>query len=70
MDIDLSKVIGYSKDSLKSRTLMRAIMEDLLPDKTRKMNVLLRMYSYAGTESLEYARKEGYQIENASKLKS
>lgn len=44
MDIDLSKVIGYSKDSLKSRTLMRAIMKDLYPDKTREMNVLLDIY--------------------------
>lgn len=44
MDIDLSKVIGYSKDCLKSRTLMRAIMKDLYPDKTREMNVLLDIY--------------------------
>lgn len=44
MDIDLSKVVGYSKDSLKSRTLMRSIMQDLFPDKTREMNILLSVY--------------------------
>jgi hypothetical protein len=44
MDIDLSKVIAYSKDSLQSRALMRAIMLDLYPGKTREMNVLLDVY--------------------------
>ena len=44
MDIDLSKVIGYSRDSLQSRALMRSIMLDLYPDKTREMNVLLDVY--------------------------
>ena len=44
MDIDLSKVIGYSKDSLQSRVLMRSIMLDLYPGKTREMNVLLDVY--------------------------
>ncbi len=44
MDIDLSKVIGYSRDSLQSRALMRSIMLDLYPGKTREMNVLLDVY--------------------------
>ncbi len=44
MSIDLSKVIGYSKDSLQSRALMRAIMQDLYPNSTREMNVLLDVY--------------------------
>lgn len=44
MDIDLSKVIGYSKDSLQSRALMRSIMLDLYPGKTREMNILLDVY--------------------------
>lgn len=44
MDIDLSKVIGYSRDSLQSRALMRSIMLDLYPGKTRKMNILLSVY--------------------------
>lgn len=44
MDIDLLKVIGYSRDSLQSRALMRSIMLDLYPGKTREMNVLLDVY--------------------------
>lgn len=44
MDIDLAKVIGYSRDSLQSRALMRSIMLDLYPGKTREMNVLLDVY--------------------------
>lgn len=44
MEIDLSKVIIYSKDSLQSRALMRSIMLDLYPGKTREMNVLLDVY--------------------------
>lgn len=44
MDIDLSKVIGYSRDCLQSRTLMRSIILDLYPGKTREMNVLLDVY--------------------------
>lgn len=44
MDIDLQKVIGYSRDSLQSRALMRAVMLDLYPGKTREMNVLLDVY--------------------------
>ena len=44
MEIDLSRVIGYSKDSLQSRALMRSIMLDLYPGKTREMNVLLSVY--------------------------
>ena len=44
MEINLSRVIGYSKDSLQSRALMRAIMLDLYPGKTLEMNVLLDVY--------------------------
>lgn len=44
MEIDLSRVIAYSKDSLQSRALMRSIMLDLYPGKTREMNVLLDVY--------------------------
>ena len=44
MNIDLSKVIGYSKDSLQSRALMRSIMLDLYPDDTLEMNVLLDVF--------------------------
>ena len=44
MDIDLSKVIGYSRNSLQSRALMRSIILDLYPGKTREMNVLLDVY--------------------------
>lgn len=44
MDIDLSKVIGYSRDSLQSRALMRAIIQDLYPGKIREMNILLDVY--------------------------
>lgn len=44
MEIDLSKVIGYSKNSLQSRALMKSIMLDLYPGKTREMNVLLDVY--------------------------
>lgn len=44
MEIDLSKVIGYSRSSLQSRALMRSIMLDLYPGKTREMNVLLDVY--------------------------
>ncbi|MGF0019915.1 leucine-rich repeat domain-containing protein [Sporofaciens sp. SGI.106] len=42
--IDLSKVIGYSKDCLQSRSLMRAVILDLYPGQTREMNVLLDVY--------------------------
>ena len=42
--IDLSKVIGYSKDCLQSRSLMRAVILDLYPWQTREMNVLLDVY--------------------------
>ena len=42
--IDLSKVIGYSKDCLQSRALMRAVILDLYPGQTREMNVLLDVY--------------------------
>ena len=42
--IDLSKVIGYSKDCLQSRSLMRAVILDLYPGQTREMNVLLDIY--------------------------
>ena len=44
MDIDLKKVIGYSRDSLQSRALMRSIILDLYPGKTREMKVLLDVY--------------------------
>ena len=44
MNIDLSKVIGYSRDSLQSRALMRSIMLDLYPGRTKEMNVLLDVY--------------------------
>jgi len=44
MKIDLSRVIGYSRDSLQSRALMRAIMLDLYPGQTLEMNVLLDVY--------------------------
>jgi hypothetical protein len=44
MKIDLSKVVGYSKDCLQSRALMRAIISDLYPNETREMNVLLDIY--------------------------
>ena len=42
--IDLGKVIGYSKDCLQSRSLMRAVILDLYPGQTREMNVLLDVY--------------------------
>lgn len=44
MIINLSEVINYSKDSLQSRALMRSIMLDLYPGKTREMNILLNVY--------------------------
>lgn len=44
MEIDLNKVIGYSKDCLRSRALMRAVILDLYPEATREMNVLLTVY--------------------------
>ncbi len=44
MVIDLAKVIGYSKDCLQSRSLMRAVMLDLYPGQTREMNVLLDVF--------------------------
>lgn len=44
MDIDLSRVIGYSRDSLQSRALMRSIMFDLYPSKIREINILLNVY--------------------------
>ena len=42
--IDLGKVLGYSKDCLQSRSLMRAVILDLYPGQTREMNVLLDVY--------------------------
>ena len=42
--IELSKVIGYSKDCLQCRSLMRAVILDLYPGQTREMNVLLDVY--------------------------
>lgn len=44
MEIDLSKVIAYSQDSLKSRSSMRSIMRELYPGHTREMNLLLNVY--------------------------
>ena len=44
MEIELSKVIAYSKDCLQSRALMRSIMLDLYPGRTLEMNVLLCIY--------------------------
>lgn len=44
MEIDLQRVLSYSKDSLQSRALMRSIILDLYPGKTREMNVLLDIY--------------------------
>lgn len=44
MEIDLSKVIAYSKECLQSRAQMRSIMMDLYPGKTRDMNLLLAVY--------------------------
>lgn len=42
--IDLGKVIGYSRDCMQSRALMRAVILDLYPGQTREMNVLLDVY--------------------------
>ena len=44
MEIDLAKVLAYSKDCLQNRAQMRAIMMDMYPGKTREMNVLLDVY--------------------------
>lgn len=44
MKIELNRVIEYSKDCLRSRALMRAVILDLYPGATREMNVLLDVF--------------------------
>ena len=51
--IDLGKVLGYSKDCLQSRSLMRAVILDLYPGQTREMNVLLDVYESGVPREIE-----------------
>ena len=44
MEIDLTKVLAYSKDCLQNRAQMRSIMMDMYPGMTRDMNILLDVY--------------------------
>ena len=44
MEIDLTKVLEYSKDCLQNRAQMRSIMMDMYPGMTRDMNILLDVY--------------------------
>lgn len=57
MKIELNKVLGYSKDCLQSRALMRAVILDLYPGEIREMNILLAVYESGIPRDIKSAGK-------------
>ena len=70
----LKEIICKYPDALSNRQILRALFMDHFPsDRRRKLyhtsknNDALTIYCYAGSKGQEYARKEGFNLENAAK---
>ena len=66
MDIDLGKVLAFSKDSLRSRDQLRSIILDLYPQKTLEMNILLTIYESGVPKEIKHKNSIDNTIYNRS----